>query len=65
MTDKVSPEYVNRTLTHLRIWNGAPIYGMLEFLMSGRDCEILQMNLENYPHARESTFNYISDDMIL
>jgi len=65
MSDDVSEEHVNQILTHLRIWNGAPIDGMIEFLMSGRDCDTLQLNLENYPHRRESTFDYISEDMML
>jgi len=37
----LSAEHISKILVHLNTWNGAPIDGMMEFLMSGRDCDIL------------------------
>lgn len=60
VSDQMDVNTVNRILHHIKIWNGAPMEGMLEFIMSGRNCESLQQNLENYPFARDETFYYLS-----
>jgi hypothetical protein len=65
MADQVDKNTVKKILDHIKIWNGAPIDGMIEFIMSGRDCDSLQMNLENYPYNRDDTFAYISEDLII
>jgi len=41
MDNRVDKNTINKMLDHIKIWNGAPIDGMLEFLMSGRDCDSL------------------------
>jgi hypothetical protein len=56
---------VSKMINHLNVFNGYPMSSLLDYLMSGRDCEMLQMNLENYPFERDSTFNVMSEDLTI
>lgn len=65
MSDQVDLESVKKLLEHINIWNGSPVNGMIEYLLSGRDCESMEQNLENYPYLRDDTFAYMSDDLMI